>query len=321
MTEFETAVKGFPLVAWLSRHAKFRDVGGDDIRINCPVCGRRKTLGINRHTKLAQCFACKEGYGGGWSGRANLVGLVKLFEKIDDRQAVAFIFREAGVAFQPEQRTEKSAPTLFYPEESVELAKANPAHPAVQYLHRRHVSHLIPSSRVCIDGRYSHRIILECQRFGAVHGFEAKAYGGQTPKSLYPDWMDTGHEFYTTRAWDLSANFAVLTESLLDAETFAINAIGLYGSTLRDGQLVNLLELRKQGITRLLWCLDQDAWRKQGKSILSKTSLFFENLTVDLPKGSDPNELGHAVCWGLVRTAREASEPADYLFRKMSELR
>lgn len=319
MTDFEKAVKAFPIASWLSRRGA-KDSGAENIRVNCPSCGGYRTLGVNRNTKLAHCFKCVEGFGREWNGKSNLVGIIKLFDRCDDRTAYATIFRESGVSFESSTSVPtREAPKLFYPEDSIELSKANVQHAAYQMMTRRGVEHLIPTTRVCVSGKYAYRVILQAQTFGELHGFEAKAYSNQMPKALYPEWMDTALHVYTTQQWDATADFAILTESIIDAETYRINALGLYGSVLRDGQLAVLVSMRSKGIKRLIWSLDQDAWRKQCRSMLSKTTLLFENYAVDIPKDQDPNSLGFTRCWDLVSRAEHIIDPASYIFRKMSE--
>ena len=108
--------------------------------------------------------------------------------------------------------------------------------PSVRYLHNRGVQHLVSSSYVCIDGPYRGRILLPAMWLNELMGFEAKSYAGKKPKSLFPDWFLTSATVYTTRRWDNNLPFCVVTESIIDAETLGVNAIGLYGSTLSWAQ-------------------------------------------------------------------------------------
>jgi hypothetical protein len=151
--------------------------------------------------------------------------------------------------------------------------------------------------------------VMPIQWFGELLGFDAKSYANGTPKSLFPPWQTDG-AMHATAAWDHAANFAVITESLLDAETIGINAIGINGSVLRDSQLARLLDLRHQGVTSLVWFLDWDAWRKQYNAIFRKTSRF-DNFVVPLLVNSDPNELRREKCWELIRDAVPVRDSLD----------
>lgn len=321
MTELDRAIQCFPLISWLSRFVKVRDSSGDNLRLDCPFCKGAKTFGIHRVKKLAQCFRCQTGIASQWSGATNLVGLVQLFERVDRRAAVGIIFREARqsgfVADHAKAVAEPQQDLGKLPDAAIPLAKAHPTHAAVQMMRRRGVEHLIPVTSICVDGPYSGRVVLPCQFFGELHGWEAKSYSRQTPKSLFPQWMDTARVVYTTQQWDKCADFAILTESVLDAETFGINAVGLYGSTLRDGQVQRLLEMRNAGITHLVWCLDGDAWKKQAVAILRKTSLLFRNSILALPNSQDPNSLGREECWRLLQQSRPADDVSGYLFENL----
>jgi hypothetical protein len=143
-----------------------------------------------------------------------------------------------------------------------------------------------------------------------VVGFDAKSYVSAKPKSLFPEWQEKG-AMYVTRAWDWSKDFAVITESVLDAETLGSNAIGILGSVLRPAQLIHLRRLRKK-ISRLVWFLDGDAWRKQNRAVFRLTSMF-DNFLVPLDFGEDPNDLGRSRCWEQVRRAIPVRNDSDLI--------
>jgi hypothetical protein len=147
------------------------------------------------------------------------------------------------------------------------------------------------------------------QWFGELVGFDAKSYRNGTPKSLFPEWQDAS-ALHSTAAWDHAADFCVITESVLDAETLAVNAVGILGSTFRSAQLTKLLEIRQQGVTKLVWFLDYDAWRKQYNAIFHKTGRF-DNYVVPLLEDSDPNDLGRDRCWELVSQAVRVRDELD----------
>lgn len=298
-SNLKEAIDRFPVVRWLDVRTKVRDSGGENVMITCPVC-RSQKLGVHRSRRTAQCFKCNEGGAGHgvWDGKSGLIGLIQLIDRCDRRTAIDIIFRESGV---PDYGyTPKEIPETKLPAEAIPLSKA-PLHPAAQMLHNRQCGHLVPTSYVCVDGRYSHRVLLPVQWFGELVGFDAKTYANGTPKSLFPMWQTSG-AVHSTAAWDHSADFAVITESVLDAETVGINAIGILGSVLRPAQLSKLLEIKQQGVRKLVWFLDFDAWRKQYNAILRKTGRF-DNYVVPLSEDADPNSLGREKCWQLIEQA------------------
>jgi hypothetical protein len=309
--DLRTVVNAFPVVTWLSSKVKVSDTGGANVQLDCPVCRGRNKLGVHRVKKVAQCFKCSEGGGGGtvWNGRVDLIGLIRLLDLCDYRQAVRTIYSYAGIAEPKWERLQPISRSI--PEESFPLRDVSPLHPSRVWLRSRGVEHLAECSHVCVDGDYEGRVILPATWFDETAGWEAKTYTNSKPKSLFPEWFETSHNVYTTQQWDAAANFCVITESIFDAETYKINAIGLYGSTLREGQLMRLLDLKARGISRLVWCLDYDAWKKQASAILTRTGLYFENLVCDLPKWKDPNQLGWAKCWELVREAKIIKDSTD----------
>jgi len=309
--DLKTVCDAFPVVTWLSSKVKVSDTGGANVQIDCPVCRGRNKLGVHRVKKVAQCFKCSEGGAGGtvWNGRVDLIGLIRLLDLCDYRQAIRTIYSYAGIA---EPKWERNKPvSRGVPKEAYPLRDVAASHPSREWLHKRGVGHLAECSHVCIDGPYEGRVILPATWFEETAGWEAKTYVGSQPKSLFPEWFETSHNIYTTQEWDTSADFCVITESILDAETFRINALGLYGSTLREGQLLKLFELKARGINRLVWCLDYDAWKKQAAAILTRTELHFINLVCDLPRWEDPNQVGWAKCWELVQNAKVIKDSTD----------
>ncbi len=309
--DIKVAISAFPIRLWLGQKGRVSDTGGFNLQIDCPVCRGRNKLGVHRIKKVAQCFKCSEGGAGGhvWNGRADLIGLIRLLDQCDYRQAILTIYKFAGLQ---EPKWERLQPiNRGIPEESIPLKTTSPLHPSRQWLQKRGVDHLAEHAYVCVDGKYQGRVVLPAMWFDEVTGWEAKAYVNTSPKSLFPEWFETSHNLYTTRQWDHSADFCIITESIFDAETFKINAVGMYGSTLREGQLMRLLDLKNRGITRLVWCLDYDAWRKQAAAILTRTEMHFTNMVCDLPKWSDPNELGWAKCWQLVQNAKAIKDSTD----------
>lgn len=309
------AIDSFPVVRWLSDRTQVWDNGGDNVWITCPVCKTRKKLGVHRIDKKSQCFKCNEGGAGGsvWDGRAGLIKLIEIVEGCDKRRAIDRIFELSGV--QDVAWTPKELPPSQIPAGAIPLASC-PQHPAVQMLHRRGCAHLIPTSFIAATGEYSHRVIMPVEWFGELLGFDAKAYGRGQPKSLFPEWQPAG-AMHATAGWDHSADFAVVTESVLDAETIRVNAVGLLGSVLRPGQLVRLLRLRQEGVRRLVWFLDHDAWRKQYNAIF-RHACRFENYVVRLGAGDDPNSLGYARCWELIAAATHVRDGLDLFFEEFS---
>lgn len=309
--ELKRAIANFPISMWLNQRLKVYDTGGKNIQVDCPVCRGKKKLGVNRYKKVAQCFKCSDGGAGGaiWNGRADLIKLICIVDGCDFRAAIKTVYALTGI---PEPKFEREQ--VFdrgIPDEALPLSEAHESHASRQMMVRRGVSHLIESTNVCVDGEYAGRVILPATFFDEVLGWEAKAYEAIKPKSLFPEWFETGRSLYTTRRWDYSADFAIITESIFDAETYGINAVGIFGSVLREGQFSKLLELAGKGIKRLVWSLDFDAWKKQSTAILSFTEMHFGNLVVKLPKWSDPNQLGFVECWKLVQNAQVIRDSTD----------
>lgn len=314
MTKLDEAIAAFPAIAWYSEHATVYESGGRNAYADCWHCGGKKTLGIWLEKKAFHCFKCDpmEGGRGGdtWNGKAYLVKMIQLVEKKTWHQAISFVYSRTGFPDPPRKKAER--PSDLIPKEAISLKGAAEDDPAVLYLKRRGLSHLVEDSMVCLAGQYNGRIILQANHLGQSIGWEAKSYQGRTPPSLFPDWMDTYSYFYTTKIFDLSAGLVVITESIIDAETYGANAIGCFGG-VKEGHLSTLLDLKKSGIHTLIWSLDGDAWKKQVKHILTKTLGLFRNLVTNLPADADPNSIGREACWQLAYEAEEVSSEYDLI--------
>lgn len=325
--DLDNAIRAFPVVQWLSQFTAVSDGAGANLYATCPVCGGRAKLRIRKENRAWKCYRCVDGgHGvGKWNGKGSLVSLVAHLEQLTVPKAIEFIGAQAGVpdlAYVP-----PDVPYQKIPREALPLSEFDTEHVAWERLRERKLTHLAPRIFGCVSGQYADRWILPANFLGHTEGIEAKSWFRTVlPKALYPVWFKTPEWVYTTYDWDFSLGFAVVTESIFDAETFQQNAIGLYGSTLLPGQLDRLLELRAKGIKTLFWALDPDAVKKQNQAILQKTIGLFKNYTVSFPckshnlgSGShasgkmDPNEAGQATCWELLDTAVPIESELDLL--------
>jgi len=304
------AIDKFPIARWLEGQAKTRDGGTANLVMDCPVCGGRRKLWVHRERKHGQCFKCAEGGAGGavWDGKAGLIKLIELIERCDKRQAIDRIFELSGV---PDYGyTPREIPEAVLPKGRIPLQEVHPLQPGRKMLADRGCEHLVGASYAVVEGRFRYRVIMPIQWFGELLGFDAKAWlPAMKPKSLFPEWQEGG-AIHTTAAWDHSEDFCVITESVLDAETLGVNAVGILGAVLRDAQLSRLLDLRGQGVRRLVWMLDGDAFTKAANAILRKTGRF-ENYVAVLTRDEDPNDLGRQECWNRVKTAVPVRDEFD----------
>jgi hypothetical protein len=288
---------------------------------SCPFCFGHSKLSFDAQWGSFLCFRCYEGYHCRdiWPGRTDLVGMVMLLEHVPYWQALLRVESLVGRSYAPTDyapcRLER--PDNIWPKGSRPLEDfSDEGCPARRLLSQRGIPHLMPYARYSIEYPYRDRLLLEHHWFGSTpQGFEAKrVYSHQQPKTLYPPWFRTGEHLYGTRSWDWAKPFAVITESILDAETLGTNAVGLFGSSLKESQFELLLGLRQHGTRDLIWFLDGDALRKSlGMLLRRSTLMFFTNWVVRCPLGEDPNSLGHSRAWGLVSQATQVSNEEDAL--------
>lgn len=295
------AIADFPIEAWARSNLEVRSSGSRVIYADCPFCKGKKKLGIYRYNRVATCGRCRDGgHGGEWGGTASLPKLIKLVENCSWRDAFQIIYSMAGLpepAWTPDDSTQV-VPQI--PEDAIPLSGCSETEPAVQLLRKRHAGHLRDSAFICIGGRYHERIILPTYYRDTLTGFEAKAVSPSAQlKSLYADDMATDRTIYTMRSWIDGQKACMVTESVLDAETFAsvgLNAIGCYGS-FKEGHVLPLLEL---GVEELVWFLDGDVQWSKVWAAISHTLPFFTNYVVPMPDHEDPNNLGPHACLQLL---------------------
>lgn len=248
-----------------------------------------------------------------WDGRASLPYLMKLVSRQSLSECYEEIRKYEGnidVAYRGRSFIGEEA---RLPDGCERIPNLSRIHPAAEFLQKRDCSHLQNHISICTSGQYSGRIILPVEHDGELVGFEAKSYSGHRRKALYPEWFAAGEYVYRTRVWNDAFPFAVVTESILDAECIGANAVGLFGCTLRDTQIPRLLELRKLGVEGLIWFLDDDAFRKQMRTIATKMDSLFENYYVRPPKGQDPCSLRRQGSHQLISQAKKFTTSLDCL--------
>lgn len=317
MTDIRDAIKRFDIVAFSSQFVDILRDYGTDVIANCPICGGNKKLYISRNKRIVRCFTCDDlGLGGTkWNGRADLISWIMLLRGCSRGAAIREVFDGAGIVSAPVIQVERD---YSFPPEALRISKScDPSHPCRVELRRRKLEHMMDHWYMCPTGKYAGRYLLPIRFFGRQFGYEAKSYTGATPKSLS---VCEPNSLYSSVCWDKSRPFAVITESVFDAETVGVNAIGLLGSALSGDRWKHLYSLQKQGITELVWLLDSDAWRKQRRMIARFSAFYFTNKFAELPPGEDPNSFGMAACWDRIDNAVVIRTEYDmYLNRSLYE--
>jgi hypothetical protein len=284
-----------------------KDPGGENFTVECPICGSPR-MGVHREKRLFHCFKCDEGeYSDAWDGRANLVTMICMMEKVSKPEAVRKIFEAAGEMDYDIPR--EPLPEKVMPDDVEDLIRY-PHSDAAMYLSERQLDHM--KNRVGLSATWKGRLILPCWYFNKMVGFEAKAYiDSVKPKSLFPSWFKPSDYIYTSKVWTKDYDYIVLTESIFDAETVHYNAAGIFGSNLSERQLRILIGLKTDGYRVLYWMLDADALSKAVKTILRRTSEFFYNYVCMMPPDEDPNSIGRDSCKELIHSAKPVRDEFD----------
>jgi hypothetical protein len=324
MQDHKAAIAGFPIRRWLSEVAGIHNFDKNTIRADCPHCGKKLALAVFLETKTCKCYACYDGQLGGsrWKGYGGLPQLISLFENVSYSEAFSTIYAWSNKTDIPVNRFSQTAQLdKKLPDHIVPLAEVFDEHLAVTRLKERGLERIRGKLFACIDGKYDGRWVIPVYQDKEFVGFEAKAFKkGLIPKSLYPTWMHKSGILYLTD-WDPDQDFAVITESVFDAETLGVNAIGIFGSTLGMGQFVQLLNLKKtKNLKRLVWFLDADAWKKQAIAIIKQTRTMFQNYVIRSRGDEDPNSLGHEECWKRVSQAEYVDNVCSLFLKRQGNV-
>ena len=299
MSNFQEAVSRFPIVSWADENLRNVRAGHEEIKADCPLCGGQRTLSINRHKMLFCCHRCPVRNPDWRRKGTNLLQFMVLLGQ-DKGEAFRTILRLSGLPDREIAARRTGQPLI--PPGAIPLSTLPDTEPARQLLVARHVPHLIPVSYVCVEGYYKDRVILQCLERDELKGSECKSlFRGAQFKSLFhpPGQFEKSKTVYTTRAWNHSSKTAVVTESILDAETFSgvANGIGLYGSELSEGQVFAMLSL---GIEEVVWALDGDAHDKVLKAFRKWGCDLFDNSMIRFGERDDPNSVGTEGCKKLL---------------------
>lgn len=210
-------------------------------------------------------------------------------------EAYRYILSQSGLPDREIAPRRTGQPLI--PPEAIPLKELPDHEPARQLLIRRHVPQLIPISYVCASGYYKDRVVLPCLELDILRGSECKAIYKAENKSLFhpPGEFPRANTVYTTRVWNPNSKRLVVTESILDAETFSgiENACGTYGSELSEGQVVAILGL---GAEEIVWALDGDAHDKVLKAFKKYGSDLWNNSIIQFGQKEDPNSVGPFEC-------------------------
>ena len=311
MKSFGDAIAEFPIVAWCQETLHNVHVGESEITADCPFCGGHRKFRMSRNTKLCICFRCKDGgHAIGWPGYGNLFKLL-IYLGMPRKEAFQYICNRSGMPdVEIEIKAIKHSQPLI-PKGVIPLSRLPDYEPAAQFLRRRHVPQLIRYSGVALEGVYKDRVALQCLYDGVTVGSEMKSlHKFVRPKSLFhpAGQFQKNRTVYTNLEWDPNRKEAVVTESILDAETFRnVNAIGLYGCHLSELQVVAILAL---GIERLIWALDGDAFLKVIQNY-NLTRDHFDNSVVYFNQKDDPNSVGPDGCASALKSCVDVKSEWD----------
>lgn len=308
MPDLREAIQRFDIVGFSAQFIDILRDYGTDVIADCPICQGKRKLYISRNKRIVRCFTCDEmGLGGDtWTGRADLIQWITILQGCSRREAVELVMTSSGFVYVPEIVEQKD---YTFPREALRISEnCNYDHPCRVELRRRNLEHLMDHWYMCPTGKYSGRFILPVRYFDKQLGFEAKSYSGHTPKSLS---MCEPDSLYSTVCWDKARPFAVITESIFDAETVGVNALGLMGSGMSADRFARLLDCKKHGVEELIWLLDADAFDKQRRLIERWGMSRFRNKFAMTPDGLDPNAMGLQKCWDCINAAKPINSVLD----------
>lgn len=300
---------------------------GDEVHFNCPFCGdTRHRFYVNLSTHRCYCHNCQYG--------ETFVTFIKDVEGCSYEKAKQRYDEIRGSAYIPEDVLLELKQNIFLPNISYNLAKRAIPLPeeyapldlksknlvnkqAIKYLQKRQVSlEQIEQHKMgyCIDGDYSHRIIIPIWENEELRFWVARAIGN---KAYRKEMSPTNEDYQISKSqvifniYNASRiyNCAVISEGIFDACPWGDIGTSLLGKILYDDQLSILLAYKDYLQKGIYIALDYDA-RLDAIKMADELSQYFPVYIVNIPEGyDDPNyyarRFGRYALYSLLDTAVE----------------
>jgi len=288
-----------------------------NVAFKCPFCDitkGKKKLEIHSETHLWGCWVCKAG-GKSLYSLVRRMGLGSEYyselNKLIPNKKYRFLQEDQRV----ESKTKRKLVSL--PKEYTPLWKYNNSRIyslARDYLlNTRKITEIdIYRHRLgyCSDGEYDGMIIIPNydSNFKLNYFTTRRFFGNPNKKFLNPDLDRNIVGFENLINWDMPI---IITESALDAMTIRNNASPMYGSGISKELKRNIF---LKGCNDIVLCMDSEV-RALNKAIKYAEMFLGYDLNVNftmLPKGSDPNELGHEKVWNYILNSENLTEQSIF---------
>ena len=316
----------FDLASWIQTHTAIRHVSegakGNDLVVDCPLCGAPKKLYANEETGFWTCYRCSEG-GVLWQ-------LVAAMEDCDERTAKRLVtklsaprlgrslaeVRAARDASNRRREAEHEPPAApcELPAEFVPVwDEAARRWEIPSYLRTRGIRARTAARYglgACATGRYAGRIIIPAHCGGVLRTFQGRSTDPDCPKEyrfLGPKGTRHAAVFGLDEAD--GAPELVVVEGAFDAlrlVQFGIKTVGLMGKACAPAQVALL---RAAGVRRVTLMLDGHLWTndKDRRAMFKTATVLGALLEVRvawLPPTLDPGSAPREAIEASLHTAR-----------------
>ena len=256
---------------------------GNESTFHCPYCNHhKKKLVINTLTEKWHCWVC------GTKG----IGAERIFKKLGAHDKIQKLRKISKI--KSFIKTDNKKEYVSLPLEFIPLVNGSPNSPefrnAARYLKSRGLNKidvLRYNIGYCESGPYSGMIIIpsyDCD--GNINYFVGRSYYNTDFKHKNPKVSKDIIGFELLINWGEDVN---ICEGVFDAITIGENTIPIFGKFLPKKLKI---KLKEKNVNRVNIILDNDA-RKEALDLCEY--LLSENIDVrmvEIPKDSDPNEMG-----------------------------
>jgi len=279
---------------------------GNESTFNCPFCNHhKKKLVINTVTEKWHCWVC----GAKGIGAERIFKKLGAFDKIPKLKSISKIktFTKTDDKYE-----HVSLPLGFIP--MINGSSSSPEfRNAARYIKSRGLTKidvLRYNIGYCEKGPYSGMVIIPSyDKDGVLNYFVGRSYYNSTFKHKNPKVSKDVIGLELLINWNKSIN---ICEGVFDAITIGDNAIPIFGKFLPKKLK---MKIKEKNVSRVNMVLDNDA-RKEALQLCEY--LMSENIDVrmiEIPEGSDPNEMGKKKIKNLIDTTPTLD------FRKIMEMK
>lgn len=289
--ELETAIAAFNIDGYLRAKGWTLYGEGKEVHMDCPRCGGKQKLYVNRITKMFICFKCPDEFRGG------LIKLISTLDRMTWSEAANYVrsaytgprVRSAPISIPAPVTREAAMPENYRKLTDPNDPRQKPYWDYALNKRRLTVDQVLRYGMgFCLLGPYAFRLIVPIINYGRLFSFVARDITGRSDRKV----LTPPENLQKKALFNLDSlhghESVVIVEGVFDALRADDRCVASLGKTLSATQQ-HLL--RQAGVRRLVFAWDEDAYRETTNVAWRLASLFEEVKVALLPKGVDPSDM------------------------------